>query len=72
MGVQTHGKGCGQLTVYLSRGYALKLTNAYYYGPGMQAIDSVGIKPDVQLDPSDAKRTLRYGAAEDVLRKQLS
>jgi carboxyl-terminal processing protease len=51
MGRKTFGKGSVQSVYALKEGAALKITVAQYLTPGKASIQSVGITPDVQLQP---------------------
>lgn len=51
MGRQTFGKGSVQSVYALKEGAALKITVAQYLTPGKTSIQSVGITPDVKLQP---------------------
>ncbi|MEO1270097.1 MAG: MXAN_5808 family serine peptidase [Myxococcota bacterium] len=51
VGDTTFGKGSVQVIYELSDGSALKLTIAQYLTPGDISIQSVGIVPDIQLQP---------------------
>ncbi len=51
IGEQTFGKGSVQSVYSLRDNSALKLTIAQYLTPGNESIQSVGITPDIKLDP---------------------
>ncbi|MBF0491536.1 MAG: PDZ domain-containing protein [Deltaproteobacteria bacterium] len=51
IGEQTFGKGSVQSVYTLRDNSALKLTIAQYLTPGNESIQSVGITPDIRLDP---------------------
>lgn len=51
LGHKTFGKGSVQSVYRLPFDAALKLTVAQYLTPGNQSIQSVGITPDIELDP---------------------
>lgn len=46
-GQKSYGKGTMQSMFDLTDGSVLKLTTARFYSPGGQAVDKVGVKPDV-------------------------
>jgi carboxyl-terminal processing protease len=49
IGENTFGKGIVQITLPLSDGSAIKVTNAKYYTPKGECIHKKGIKPDIEL-----------------------
>lgn len=49
IGTQTQGKGTVQNVVDLPDDNKMLITNAFYYTPSGQALDGVGIKPDICL-----------------------
>jgi carboxyl-terminal processing protease len=49
IGENTFGKGIVQITLPLSDGSAIKVTNAKYYTPNGECIHKKGIKPDIDL-----------------------
>lgn len=49
IGENTFGKGIVQITLPLSDGSAIKVTNAKYYTPNGECIHKKGIKPDIEL-----------------------
>ena len=51
LGTKTFGKGSVQSVYELPLDAAIKLTVAQYLTPGNQSIQSIGITPDVELDP---------------------
>lgn len=51
IGTRTFGKGSVQVLFEMEDGGALKLTIAQYLTPGDRSVQSVGIGPDVVLDP---------------------
>ncbi len=51
MGQRTFGKGRVQITRPVGYGSYLKVTAAKYYLPDGQCIDSIGVAPDVTLEP---------------------
>jgi len=53
MGEATFGKGIGQYTVPLKRGFALKATILRWYTPNGLNIQGTGIAPDIAYDGND-------------------
>ena len=53
MGAQSFGKASVQSIQQLDEGSALKLTTARYYTPSGRSIHEVGIKPDIELEPTE-------------------
>ncbi len=51
VGAKTFGKGSVQSVYDLPMDAAVKLTVAQYLTPGNQSIQSIGITPDIELDP---------------------
>ena len=49
IGEKTFGKGIVQVTLPLTDGSAIKVTNARYYTPNGECIHKKGIKPDIEL-----------------------
>ncbi|MBI1910294.1 MAG: PDZ domain-containing protein [Deltaproteobacteria bacterium] len=52
LGAQTFGKGTVQTIYDLKDGSAMKLTIAKYLTPGNIPVQSIGISPDIALDPA--------------------
>ena len=53
LGTQTFGKGSVQ-TVFPIGDYGLRLTTALYYTPSGRSIQEVGIRPDIEVQPTPA------------------
>ncbi len=53
IGTRTFGKGIGQFTLPLRRGYAVKATILEWYTPGGVNIHGKGISPDIEYDRDD-------------------
>ena len=51
IGTTTFGKGSVQTILPLSDGSGLRLTTAKYYTPNGKSIHSIGIQPDIVIDP---------------------
>ena len=51
IGATTFGKGSVQTILPLSDGSGLRLTTAKYYTPKGESIHSIGVKPDIMVDP---------------------
>lgn len=51
IGTTTFGKGSVQTILPLSDGSGLRLTTAKYYTPNGKSIHSIGIQPDIIIDP---------------------
>ena len=51
IGKTTFGKGSVQTILPLSDGSGLRLTTAKYYTPKGKSIHSVGVKPDIEVEP---------------------
>jgi len=64
IGEKTFGKGIGQFTLPLRRGYAVKATILYWYTPKGNNIQGKGIQPDIPYSGDDI---LQY-AAERITR----
>lgn len=54
IGDRTYGKGIGQYTLPLRRGFAVKATILLWYTPGNVNIQGVGIEPDIYYKNEDA------------------
>ena len=54
MGTKTYGKGTMQSMFNLSDGGILKMTIARFYSPQGKEINTVGVLPDVAVNPDDA------------------
>ncbi len=50
VGTKTYGKGVIQTVITLSDGSGIKVTTAEYYTPSGEAINKIGIKPDVEVE----------------------
>lgn len=58
IGEQTYGKGSGTITISLTDGSAINLTNFLYYLPGGESIEEVGLTPDKEVTlPDEAAGT---------------
>ena len=53
IGKKTYGKGVIQTVITLSDGSGVKITTAEYYTPSGEAINKVGIKPDIEVELPD-------------------
>ena len=51
IGTTTFGKGSVQTILPLSDGSGLRLTTAKYYTPKGKSIHSIGVQPDIVIDP---------------------
>ncbi len=56
VGTQTFGKGSVQSVYSLKDNSALKITVAQYLTPGNESIQTVGITPDIQLNPQSIEK----------------
>lgn len=66
VGTTTYGKGVIQELRQLSDGSGLKITTNEYFTPNRNAINKVGIKPDIEIDLSnEAKATLNLEEKDD-------
>jgi carboxyl-terminal processing protease len=54
VGQPTYGKGSVQLIFDLSDGSSLHITNARWLTPDRQALDRVGLRPDILVDPASS------------------
>jgi len=54
IGEQSFGKGSGTITIPLSDGSAINLTNFLYYLPNGESIEEVGLTPDLEMSLPDA------------------
>jgi len=70
LGVPTFGKGSVQTVYPLEGGAGLRLTTALYYTPAGRSIQEVGIKPDLEVEQSDAPE-LGYPVRRRVREKDL-
>ena len=52
VGKTTFGKGSVQTILPLTDGSGLRLTTAKYYTPSGESIHSIGVKPDIVVDPA--------------------
>ena len=65
IGMTTFGKGSVQTILPLSDGSGLRLTTAKYYTPKGESIHSVGVKPDIVVDPKDkAMNVAKLGSTQ--------
>jgi carboxyl-terminal processing protease len=55
IGTTTFGKGSVQTILPLSDGSGLRLTTAKYYTPKGKSIHSIGVQPDIVIDPKPAQ-----------------
>jgi carboxyl-terminal processing protease len=55
IGTTTFGKGSVQTILPLSDGSGLRLTTAKYFTPNGKSIHSIGVQPDIVIDPKPAK-----------------
>ena len=62
IGKTTFGKGSVQTILPLSDGSGLRLTTAKYYTPNEKSIHSVGVKPDIVVEP----KALTVAKAEEA------
>jgi len=53
LGERTYGKGIGQVTIPLRRGYAVNATVLLVEGPGGGSIHNRGIAPDITMEDED-------------------
>ncbi len=53
IGKKTYGKGVIQTVITLADGSGVKITTAEYYTPSGEAINKVGIKPDIEIELPD-------------------
>jgi len=51
LGETTFGKGTGQVTIPLTRGYAIRATVLDVLGPNRRSINLIGIDPDIRANP---------------------
>ena len=68
VGVKTYGKGSMQTVFMLPDGTGLRITTNKYNPPKTENYDGVGIKPDIEVELSDAlnnKSQFEYTDAED-------
>lgn len=66
IGTTTYGKGVIQELRQLSDGSGLKITTNEYFTPNRNAINKVGIKPDIEVElPDDAKTQLVIEEKDD-------
>ncbi len=56
IGTTTFGKGSVQTILPLSDGSGLRLTTAKYYTPKGKSIHSIGVQPDIVIDPKVATK----------------
>ena len=63
IGTTSFGKGSVQTILPLSDGSGLRLTTAKYYTPKGKSIHSIGIHPDIVIDPK-ARQVAKKGATE--------
>jgi carboxyl-terminal processing protease len=57
MGRQTFGKGSVQSIIPVTKDEAVKLTTARYFTPSGRSIQAEGIKPDIELQRLEVKKT---------------
>ncbi|MCA9421499.1 MAG: S41 family peptidase [Nitrospira sp.] len=55
IGTTTFGKGSVQTILPLSDGSGLRLTTAKYFTPNGKSIHSIGVQPDIVIDPKPAQ-----------------
>lgn len=55
IGTKSFGKGSVQTILPLSDGSGLRLTTAKYYTPKGKSIHSIGVEPDIVIDPKTTK-----------------
>lgn len=65
VGKKTFGKGVVQTILDSSDGTALKVTVSKYYTPNGENIHHIGIKPDIEVEYSDALRQKPYDRNTD-------
>lgn len=53
MGTKSYGKGIGQMTIDLKKGFAVKATTMYWNTPNNINIQGKGIKPDIIYEEDD-------------------
>lgn len=53
IGKKTYGKGVIQTVITLADGSGVKITTSEYYTPSGEAINKVGIKPDIEIELPD-------------------
>lgn len=68
VGQKTYGKGSVQVLERLSEG-GLRVTIARYFRPSHQAVDGIGIPPDVEIAPAEASDPPLMRAIEMVRRQ---
>lgn len=58
IGEKTYGKGVAQYVIPLEDKSALRVTFEQWFSPNKTSINNVGIKPDIEVVPSDVQRKL--------------
>ena len=61
IGTKTFGKGSVQTILPLSDGSGLRLTTAKYYTPNGKSIHSIGIQPDIVIEPKTTQVAKQEG-----------
>ncbi len=73
IGTTTFGKGSVQTILPLSDGSGLRLTTAKYYTPKGKSIHSIGVQPDIVIDPKVPAKPKSTGtASKDEAQKEKS
>lgn len=70
IGQQTFGKGSIQSILALSDSSSIHVTVALWYTPEGNALDGVGLTPDIAMIPDENGRDVELGEAIRVLREQ--
>lgn len=60
IGEATTGKGRAQITVGISDGSAIHISNQTYYTPGGKSLTGVGLEPDIAVDMDERSVMLLY------------
>lgn len=65
IGTTTYGKGVIQTLYTLSNGSGLKITTAEYYTPNHNAINKIGVKPNIEVELPDSVTNIYSVKEED-------
>jgi carboxyl-terminal processing protease len=69
IGTTSFGKGSVQTILPLSDGSGLRLTTAKYYTPKGKSIHTVGVQPDIIIDPKTIQVAKQEAAGENKAEK---
>jgi carboxyl-terminal processing protease len=72
IGQQTYGKGTIQHIFQLSDASAIHITSAEWFTPNRNALEGIGLQPDIELAPDETGREIELDEATRLLSESLN